>query len=172
MTSAVAVARFRIAVGVFIAGLLLSGVTAFPLLQEMRWLSAWLGVADAPSAAGHTGLKFWILSVRFGLEDMYARYPWIAYGTDWLAFGHIAIALFFIEPWRRPAGSRPVLLAGIAACVLVVPLALICGEIRGIPFYWRLIDCSFGLFGLVPLGYCLRLLRRISPLAGSSIPAE
>jgi len=146
---------------VFIAGLLISGITAFPLLAEMKLLTKWLGLGDVASAAGHGGLSFWILTVRFGLEDMYGRYPWIAYGTDWLAFGHIVIALFFIGPLFRPAESRSVLCAGIAACVLVFPLAFVCGALRGVPVYWRLIDCSFGLLGAVPLLYCLRLLRHI-----------
>jgi hypothetical protein len=47
-------------------------------------------------------------------------------------------------------------------CAAVFPLALICGEIRGIPLYWRLIDCSFGLFGAIPLLYCLKLVREMS----------
>jgi hypothetical protein len=37
------------------------------------------------------------------------------------------------------------------ACVAIIPLAFICGPIRQIPFYWRLIDCSFGVFGIIPL---------------------
>jgi hypothetical protein len=147
----------------FIVGLLASGVTAFPLLREMKLLVAWLGLSDATSPVGHSGLAFWILTVKFGLEDMYAAYPWVAYGTDWLAFGHIIIALFFIGPLIRPSESRPVLYAGIAACFLVIPLALICGPIRGIPMYWRLIDCSFGVLGAIPLAYCLYLLRHIAP---------
>ena len=151
---------------VFILGLLVSGITAFPLLAEMRLLAKWLGVGDAVSPVGHSGLEFWILTVRSGLEDMYARYPWIAYGTDWLAFGHITIALFFFDPLIRPSESRSVLYAGIAACILLVPLALVCGAIRGIPFYWRLIDCSFGILGVVPLIYCVRLL----PHLGSEQP--
>ena len=146
---------------VFIVGLLVSGITAFPLLAEMRLLASWLGLADATTPVGYSGLNFWILTVKLGLEDMYARYPWIAYGTDWLAFGHIVIALFFIGPFVRPAGSRSVIYAGIAACVLVIPFALICGAVREIPFYWRLIDCAFGVFGLIPLLYCLRLLKHI-----------
>ncbi|MCW5557402.1 MAG: hypothetical protein KIT22_06190 [Verrucomicrobiae bacterium] len=162
--------RFRIAIVVFMVGLLVSGITAFPLLAEMRLLTRWLGIGDAVSPAGYTGLQFWILSVRFGLEDMYARYPWIAYGTDWLAFGHIAIALFFVGPLIRPAESRSVLHAGIAACLLVIPLAFICGAIRGIPVYWRLIDCSFGVFGSVPLFYSLRLLRHLGPNQPTTTP--
>jgi hypothetical protein len=163
MTSSTATRRFRITMAAFIVGLLVSGITAFPLLSEMRLLTAWLGLGDAVSPAGHTGLAFWILTVRFGLEDVYARYPRIAYGTDWLAFGHITIALFFIGPLIRPTENRSVLFAGIAACILVIPLAMVSGAIRGIPIYWRLIDCSFGIVGLVPLIYCLRLLRSIDP---------
>lgn len=147
----------------FIAGLVISGITAFPLLAEMRLLTSWLGLGAAASPAGHTGLAFWLLTVRFGLEDVYSQYPWMAYGTDWLAFGHIVIAMFFVGPLIRPAESRSVLYAGISACLLVIPLALVCGAIRGIPGYWRLIDCSFGLLGVIPLAYCLRLLRHISP---------
>ncbi len=41
------------------------------------------------------------------------------------------------------------------ACILVIPLALICGSIRGISFLGQLIDCSFGIFGIIPL----RILR-------------
>ncbi|MBN8245985.1 MAG: hypothetical protein J0L84_00925 [Verrucomicrobia bacterium] len=163
MSAASAITRFRIAMTLFIAGLLVSGITAFPLLAEMRLMTSWLGLGDATSPEGYTGLEFWILTVKFGLEDMYSRYPWIAYGTDWLAFGHITIALFFIGPLIRPSESRLVLLAGMAACVLVIPLALVCGSIRGIPLYWRLIDCSFGVFGILPLIYCLRLLRHMGP---------
>jgi len=153
----------------FIIGLVISGVTAFPLLWELRLLSEMLGVGTATSPDGHTGLSFWILTIRHGLEDMYGAYPWIAYGTDWLAFGHLVIAMFFIGPLVHPLTSRPVLYTGIAACIGVIPLALICGPIRGIPFYWRLIDCSFGVLGIIPLIYCLRLLPRIEKeLAASS----
>ncbi|MDB6074830.1 MAG: cytoplasmic rane protein [Verrucomicrobiaceae bacterium] len=155
--------RFRLFMALFITGLIFSGATAFPLLVEMKLLARMLGAPDATSATGHSGLTFWILTVRFGLEDMYQHYPWIAYGTDWLAFGHIVISLFFVGAFIRPEESRTTIQVGIAACLLIVPLALVCGSIRGIPFYWQLIDCSFGLFGILPLLYCLRLQRLIRP---------
>lgn len=66
---------------------------------------------------------------------------------------------FFIGPLIDPLSSRATLYAGIAACLGVIPLALICGPIRGIPFYWQLVDCSFGVIGILPLLYCLRLLK-------------
>ena len=159
MTPASALCRFRIVMGLFIVGLITSGVTAFPLLSELKWITHFLDLDSAFSPTGFSGLSFWVLTVRFGLEDIYQQYPWIAYGTDWLAFGHIVIALFFIATLFRPRESRSTLYVGIIACVLVIPLAFICGPIRGIPFYWRIIDSSFGLFGVLPLLYSLRLLR-------------
>ncbi len=104
--------RFRVVLLFFIGGLVLSGLTAFPLLAEMRFVVRLLGLSDASSSVGFTGFSYWILTVRFGLEDMYSHYPWIAYGTDWLAFGHIIIALFFVGPVLRPLESRSVLYVG------------------------------------------------------------
>jgi hypothetical protein len=37
------------------------------------------------------------------------------------------------------------------ACVLVVPCALIYSPLRGIADFWRAIDRSFGVVGIVPL---------------------
>lgn len=156
--------RYRAAMFLFIVGLVISGVTAFPLLWELRLLSQLLGVGSATSPEGYSGLQFWILTVRHGLEATYADYPWIAYGTDWLAFGHLVIAAFFIGPFINPRTSRATLYTGIGACLAVIPLALICGPIRGIPIYWRLIDCSFGVIGIIPLIYCLKQLKRMESL--------
>jgi hypothetical protein len=153
--------RYRLVLGAFIVALVLSGVTAFPLLHELELLARWLGIPTFISPESQTGLRFWIATVRGGLRAMHESYPWLAYGTDWLAFGHIVIALFFIGPWRNPVANAWVLKTGLVACAGIVPLAFICGTIRGIPFYWQLIDCSFGLFGALPLLYCLALTRRL-----------
>lgn len=153
--------QFRAVMLFFIAGLVISGLTAFPLLLEIRLLARWLGVEAAAAPDGHGGLAFWILTVKGGLEKTYAEYPWIAYGTDWLAFAHLVIAGFFIGPLIHPRSGRPVIWTGIAACAAVIPLAMICGTLRGVPLYWRLIDCSFGVIGVIPLIVCLRLIKRM-----------
>ena len=139
----------------FIIGLVISGITAFALLLELRIL------ANLAGNNSEHGLAVWINTVRDGLEFTYAHYPWIAYGTDWLAFGHLVIAMFFIGPLIHPLSSRPNLITGIIACISIFPLAMICGPLRGIPLYWRLIDCSFGVIGSIPLIYCLSLLKRL-----------
>ena len=143
------------------AGLVVSGLTAFPLLQELSLLCRWLGISDPANYQSLSGLRGWIAFVFFELEKTYATFPFIGYGTDWLAFGHLVIALFFIGPFRDPVGNAWVLRVGLVACAGVIPLALICGAIRGIPFGWRLLDCSFGLLGTIPLLYCLSLTKKI-----------
>ena len=145
-------------VSIFIGGLVLSGLTAFPLLHELNLLVRLLG-ADVEGV--HGGLAMWVLRVRDALEVTYHDYPFLGYGTDWLAFGHLVIALFFAGVWRDPVRNIFILHAGLIACAGVIPLAMICGAIRGIPFYWRLIDCSFGVFGAIPLWWALRLTRRL-----------
>lgn len=153
--------KCRLVLGLFVLALIVSGLTAFPLQRELELLSQPI----EPEA--HSGFGLWILTVRDGLQATYAKYPWVAYGTDWLAFAHIAIAVFFIGPLIDPVRNVWVLKAGLIACVLVIPLALICGSIRQIPVGWRLIDCSFGVFGAVPLCYCLKLAIRLEKITAN-----
>jgi hypothetical protein len=162
--------RLRWVLASFIVALVLSGVTAFPLLSEVNQLVCLRGLEGMVSAEAVNGFDRWILTVRNGLQESYARYPWLAYGTDWLAFAHIVIAVFFVGVFRDPVRNLWVLQAGIVACVLLIPLALICGAVRQIPFGWRLIDCSFGVFGALPLLYCLKLARRLERMGSTTDP--
>jgi len=153
--------RYRLALGFFIVGLVLSGVTAFPLLTELRLLASWLGITNPADYDRLSGLQHWIARVLFALEQNQMRFPFLAYGTDWLAFGHLCIAVFFIRPFFRPLESDWVLKCGLVCCCAVIPTAIIAGEVRAIPLYWRLIDTSFGVLGTLPLLYCLLVTRRV-----------
>ncbi|HET9315800.1 MAG TPA: hypothetical protein VFQ51_09425, partial [Vicinamibacteria bacterium] len=82
--------------------------------------------------------------------------PFLSYGTDWLAFGHFMIALVFVGALQDPVRNRWLYLFGMIACALVLPFALGFGALRGIPFWWRLVDCCFGVFGFVPALLCHR----------------
>jgi len=159
--------RIRFTILLFIIGLVLSGVTAFPLVWEMDLMMRTLGISGTPEQ--HTGLNQWLLIVYQALHDADTRYPFLFYGTDWLAFGHLIIALFFLGPLQDPVRNVFVLRVGVAACILVWPLAFLCGPIRGIPFYWQLIDCSFGVLGLIPLLFCLRDTRQLEQLEQKQI---
>jgi hypothetical protein len=158
--------KYRIALSLFIVGLVLSGITAFPLAWELRVVTHAFGIDSSVPMAMHTGVSFRLATVDRGLHETYAVYPWIAYGTDWLAFAHVAIAVYFFGPLISPLRNEWVIYAGLIGCLLVLPLAIICGPLRGIPFYWRLIDCSFGVLGAIPLLYCLHLTRLMKASPG------
>ncbi len=147
----------RIWLSVFIAGLILSGVTAFALELETGWLADF--VESYPVLPND--LIHWIGQVHAALLDNSIRYPFLAYGTDWLAFAHIVLAVAFLGPLRDPVRNKWVLQFGLIACIAVIPLALIAGPIRGIPLSSRLIDCSFGVFGAIPLLICLDRVKRL-----------
>jgi hypothetical protein len=156
--------RLRWMIGIFIVGLVVSGVTAFPLLAELEQIARVRGIQGLAPAGAANGFDYWILTVRDGLRESYLNYPWLAYGTDWLAFAHLIIAIFFLGPFLDPVRNVWVLQAGLIACVLVIPLALIAGTARQIPLGWQLIDCSFGVFGTIPLIVALRWTRALADL--------
>lgn len=152
--------NIRIILWIFIVGLVVSGLTAFPLTTEVNVLVSWL-----PDAKGENPSAFtvWILKVQEALSQVDRSYPFLAYGTDWLAFAHLVIAIAFIGPLRDPVRNIWVIDFGLIACVAVIPLALIAGHIRGIPLWWRVIDFSFGVFGAVPLLVVRSMIKRLSP---------
>ncbi|MEV7281971.1 hypothetical protein [Streptomyces sp. NPDC093111] len=153
--------RIRVWLVVFIVCLVLSGATAFPLVTELRLVDGALDSWASPVADAFPGLAEWISRVRTGLEGADARAPYLLYGTDWLAFAHLVIAVAFYGPYRDPVRNIWVIEFGMIACVGIIPLALICGPLRDIPFWWSVIDMSFGVFGILPLLAVRRLIKRL-----------
>lgn len=149
--------RVKLLTWLFIAGLVLSGATAIPLESEVNGLVRMTGAeqrVSTPSSTSAPNWAVWLIKVRDALRDMSARYPFLGYGTDWLAFGHFVIAIAFIGALRDPVRNIWLFEFGLIACALVIPYALVMGGLRGIPLWWRMIDCLFGIFGAVPLWLC------------------
>ena len=152
--------RIKVLTSLFIVGLILAGATAIPLKWELDVLASLTG-ADANS----TGLLAeWIRHVHTALNQTAAQYPFLFYGTDWLAFGHFVIAIAFIGALRDPVRNCWLFTFGMISCVLIVPYAFIFGGLRGIPIWWRLVDCSFGVFGFVPVWLCKRWAEELGGL--------
>ncbi len=145
----------------FIIGLVISGATALPLSWELDLLVNWFGLSGQTSATATAGPGRWLLTAHEALQDVSVKHPLLFYGTDWLAFGHFVIAIAFVGALRDPVRNRWLFDFGLIACVLVVPYALLFGAVRGIPIWWRLIDCSFGGFGFVPLWLCRKWAREL-----------
>jgi hypothetical protein len=141
--------RIKLLTWLFIVGLVLSGATAIPLQGELNLLTNFFGADNRSSE-----MTQWLLRVRDALAQTQSEHPFLFYGTDWLAFGHFVIAIVFIGALRDPVRNRWLFDFGLIACVMVIPYALVFGGLRGIPFWWRLIDCSFGVFGFVPFWFC------------------
>jgi hypothetical protein len=106
MTQAELLRRIRFWLGLFVVGLVLSGLTAFPLRTELRGLVFLSNAGWVRPVALSTELLPWIERVRDGVEASYGGYPFLAYGTDWLAFAHQVIAVAFIGPWIDPVRNR------------------------------------------------------------------
>ncbi|UQA36681.1 MULTISPECIES: hypothetical protein [unclassified Streptomyces] len=154
----------------FIVCLVLSGLTAFPLVTELRWGEELLRSTPVPEHL--PGLMEWVTRVSEGLATIDRDQPFMLYGTDWLAFAHLVIAVAFYGPYRDPVRNIWVIEFGMIACAGIIPLALICGPIRGIPFWWSVIDMSFGAFGVIPLLIVRRMIKRLEVLerAASATP--
>jgi hypothetical protein len=136
--------------------LVLSGVTAIPLTGELAFL-----VRSIPPTAAAGPPAHWLVQVRDALAQTATTFPFLFYGTDWLAFGHFAIAIAFVGALREPVRNRWLFDFGLIACASVIPYAFVFGAWRGIPLWWRLIDCSFGLLGSIPLWLCRRWAREL-----------
>ena len=130
----------------FMIALFLSGLTAIPVEPELSFL---LKIFDRPSL-----LHNWLEKVLSAFKNVNNDTPFLLYGYDWLAFAHFILAVLFIGPYRDPVKNIWVLEFGLIACILILPLAFIAGSFRGIPMGWRMIDCSFGVFGFLPLWIC------------------
>jgi hypothetical protein len=163
--------RIRWLVALFILGLVLSGATAIPIETEVDWLVKFTGarqLIEGPGSTNPPAWAEWLCRVQTALHETNLKFPFIGYGGDWLAFGHFMIALVFIGAWRDPVRNNWLFDFGLIACALVIPYALIFGGVRGIPIWWRLIDCAFGVFGAVPLWICKRDVRALEAAAARS----
>ncbi len=156
--------RIRVLLTGFALGIVLAGVTAVPLVQELTLLARWTG-----AQTGAAGLSGWIARVRDALVDTDARYPFLAYGNDWLAFGHLMIAAAFWGPIRDPVRNAFIVRWGMFCCLASIPVALVFGPLRGVPLFWLPIDCAFGLVGIVPLWVVARDIRELAAMGASPV---
>jgi len=140
----------------FMIMLFLSGLSAIPAETGLAFVSRFF-------PPGST-IGDWLDKVYTGLQETNNKYPFLAYGYDWLAFAHFMIAILFIGPLKDPVRNRWVIEFGLIACLLIIPFALVAGHFRSIPFWWRLVDCSFGIIGLLPLSICLKKINHLSSI--------
>lgn len=127
----------------FIAALIISGITAIPVKWELETLLSMNIIGGS--------LKLWVETVYESISIMKENHGFLLYGYDWLAFAHIVIGISFFGVMKDAVRNKWVVTYAMIACILIVPFAFIAGYFRGIPLLWKIIDCSFGVFGIIPL---------------------
>ena len=133
--------------------LFLSGITAFPIEAELNFI--------LQHSRFLPPLLEFIRFIYDGVCFNNRYFPQIFYGCDWLAFAHVMLTILFIGVYKNPIKNIWIVEFGMIACIAVFPLAFICGTIRHIPFYWQLIDCSFGAIGIIPLLIIHRKIKQL-----------
>ncbi len=146
--------RIRVWTIFFIGTLWISGLTAVPLQWGTALLARWAAPFGDPLAG-------WAARVASAIAEVGVKYPLLFYGTDWLAFAHIVIGVAFIGVLRDPVRNKWVIEWGLWCCALVVLFAFAWAPVRGIPFFWRCVDASFGVIGALPLWSVLRDIRKL-----------
>jgi len=144
----------------FVIALGVSGFSAIPLHFELNILDS---MAGEGTFVGETlpMLGTWISLVHHAIDDLYQDYAFLAYGYDWLAFGHFVIAIAFLGAVKDPIRNRWVIEFGMIACVLIIPYAFVLGQIRGIPIIWRVVDMLFGILGIIPLSIARKMIIKL-----------
>lgn len=148
--------RIRACTWLLIVGLTLSGLTAIPIESEVALGRAilgadWRGGGWLPAAASK-----WLGTLDRGIATTAAQAPFMFYGTDWLAFGHLMIALAFVGALVDPVRNRWLYQFGMIASLLVPVWAGLFGQLRGVPIWWRFVDASFGVGAFIPAWLCSR----------------
>jgi hypothetical protein len=154
--------RIRLLLLFFIVSLFISGLTAIPVAPELHWLLKHLPENSAAAILFHT-----VLNAYMEVQD---KYHFLLYGYDWLAFAHFVLAILFIGPYQNPIQNIWVIQFGLIACVLVIPFALIAGSLRGLPLWWRLGDCAFGVIGFGVLWACYKLIKQLKEIQSAILP--
>lgn len=157
----------------FIGALIVSGITAFPIEWGINnVIFPILGIDVFVDKTNYSVFQTWIIRVYEGVHTTNESYPFMAYGTDWLAFAHIVIAIPFVGVYFKPVRNIWIVYWAMLACILVIPLAFICGYIREIPLFWIFIDCSFGVLGIIPLLILRKYINELAKVSGCYVPTK
>ena len=149
--------RAKLMLGIIVFGLLVSGITVWPAVPELKLVVRIAWGEAVPSGIIHS----FVLQSIEGLEAVQADYPFMLYAHDWLAFAHIVLAILFAGAIKDPVRNKWIVQCGLIMCALVPVLAGICIPIRGLPFCWFWIDFAFAPAAALPLWIALRDIKKI-----------
>jgi hypothetical protein len=152
--------RIRLYLIVFFFGILFGLHTVAFVEIETAYFARFLGYGTfmediLPSAAS------WIENLHHTITEVYKTYPVMAYCMDWLSYACLVFAWFTIGAIKNPVRNIWIIQVYMIACILAAMLPFIVGPFRGIPLFWRFIDCSFGIIGFLLLFSAYRLTKQL-----------
>jgi hypothetical protein len=148
--------QIKILLAGYVIALVISGATGMIVPEGILWL-------DKTIPSTWTTIYQWIHYVHLQIQ---ASPKFLLYGFDWLAFAHYVIAMSFYGVWRDAVRNKWVIEWAMLSSIAIFPLAFVMGYLREIPFWWQLIDCSFGVVSLIPL---IMIHRRIKVMEKAEI---
>jgi hypothetical protein len=146
--------KIKAAIIITIIGLLLNGISAVPLLTELKIL------LSKPDALPQF-LRDWWTYVNTGVTETSSKYEFMRYGFDWLAFAHLLIAIAFLGPLKDPVKNEWLIKWGMIACVLSVIMALGWERLRNIPLWWSFIDALIAIVAFIILWFCNKWIQEL-----------
>jgi hypothetical protein len=147
-------------------GLLVSGITVWPAVPELKLVVRFLWGDAEPTGVLHA----FVLRVIEGLQAVQSDYRFLLYAHDWLAFAHIVLAILFAGAIRDPVRNVWIVQCGLIMCALVPILAGVCIPIRGLPWQWFWIDAAFAPASGIPLWIALKEIRRAEAAQSEANP--
>lgn len=156
--------KIKAALILTIVGLIISGLSAFPLLLELK-------IALHFKHFLPTFLIQWWMQVMQAIKYTHDNYPLVLYGYDWLGFAHFLIAIAFFGPLRDPIKNQWVVQWGMIASALTIVMALIAERFRDIPFFWSVIDAVIGVGAFIILWLANKWINELKNVS-HALPAE
>jgi len=155
--------KIRIYLILFLLALLFSLHTVVLVEIETELLAKYVG-HDTFMEELCPSISAWIEHLNLAVSETYSSYPVFAYCMDWLSYAFVVLAIFLLGAIKDPVKNVWIVQVFMVACCLGFILPFIVGPIRDIPIFWRSIDSSFGLIGLLFLLLPYRLIRKLEAL--------
>ena len=152
--------RVRFLVFVFIVLLILGGLSAFFIVetaniaQQLSGKGSFIG-ERLPSVAE------WVSKIHDAIAETAEKHPFMFYGTDWVGFSHFMMVIACIGVLREPVRNIWVIQFALIGCILMIPMTLVIGAARDLPWFWQLFDCGIGAVGAILFFICYRYVRRL-----------
>ncbi|MHC4645740.1 MAG: hypothetical protein ACYTBJ_09555 [Planctomycetota bacterium] len=156
--------RVKLLLALFIIALLLAALTALFLIPAVSILEGFLGEGTLLGRS-LPSVTQWIALVQKALAETKEQYPFMFYGTDWVGFAHLVMVIACLGPLRDPVRNIWVLQFGMIGCSLMIPMTLLTGVARHLPWFWQLFDCVIGGTGAVLFLMCYRYARQMEILS-------